>query len=226
MADPGSALERLRVLHAQIRACTGCRLHVGRTQAVPGAGPSVARVMIVGEAPGATEDSVGRPFVGQAGRLLDTLLEGIGLARGDVYVTNVVKCRPPANRDPEPDEVEACRPYLDRQLALIRPRIVVLLGRHALERLLPGHGPISRVHGQPVIRAGVTYFPIFHPAAALHNRGLLSELEADFRALARYLESGPAPEAPPPSTAPASSAAPVEAGVDTSPPPGHQLRLF
>jgi uracil-DNA glycosylase len=154
--------------------------------------------MIVGEAPGANEDLQGHPFVGAAGRLLDTLLGQIGLGRQDVFVTNVLKCRPPMNRDPMPNEAEACLPYLRRQFALVRPKAVLVLGRHALERMLPGVGSISRVHGQIFMRSGVAFMPCYHPAAALHNSGLLADLQRDFDRVREYLDRLlPAPEPQP-----------------------------
>jgi uracil-DNA glycosylase family 4 len=151
----------------------------------------------VGEAPGFNEDRQGEPFVGAAGKLLDTLLARIGLSRGDVYITNVLKCRPPQNRDPMPNEAEACSPYLVRQLALIRPKVVLILGRHALERLLPGQGSISRIHGSLVKRGEVAYVPLFHPAAALHNGALVADLERDFDRVRAYLDKLLAPPPPP-----------------------------
>ena len=153
--------------------------------------------MIVGEAPGFNEDMQGKPFVGAAGKLLDTLLAGIGLRREDVYVTNVLKCRPPQNRDPMPNEAESCSPYLERQLGLIQPKVVLILGRHALERLLPGHGPISRVHGRMVEKGGVKYVALFHPAAALHNASLIDDLQRDFDGVRRYLDEVLKPPPPP-----------------------------
>ena len=153
--------------------------------------------MIVGEAPGFNEDVQGKPFVGQAGKLLDTLLEGIGLRREDVYITNVLKCRPPQNRDPMPNEAAACAPYLSWQLKLVEPKVVIVLGRHALERLLPGHGPISRVHGQMVERDGINYVAVYHPAAALHNGSLVNDLQADFLSVRRYLDEILTPPPPP-----------------------------
>ena len=154
--------------------------------------------MIVGEAPGFNEDMQGKPFVGAAGKLLDKLLERIGLSRETVYITNVLKCRPPQNRDPMPDEAEACLPYLREQYRLVQPKAVLILGRHALERMLPGHGPISRVHGQIVMRGGVAFMPVYHPAAALHNGSLVRDLEADFDRVRGYLDEllrPPEPEA-------------------------------
>ncbi len=195
----GGALE---ALHARIRSCTACGLHVTRTQAVPGTGPVDADVMIVGEAPGFNEDVRGKPFVGAAGKLLDRLLERIGLSRDSVYITNVVKCRPPQNRDPMPEEAEACLPFLRRQYALIRPQAVIILGRHALERMLPGHGQISRVHGQIVMRGGVAFMPVYHPAAALHNGALVKDLEQDFDRVRGYLDEVLRPPEPEPPASP------------------------
>lgn len=144
--------------------------------------------MIVGEAPGFTEDVQGRPFVGPAGKLLDTLLHQIGLSRQQVLITNVLKCRPPQNRDPMPNEAEACLPYLRQQFALVRPKAVLILGRHALERMLPGVGTITRVHGQIFMRSGVAFMPCYHPAAALHNGSLLADLQQDFDRVREYLD--------------------------------------
>jgi len=153
--------------------------------------------MIVGEAPGFNEDRQGEPFVGAAGKLLDTLLARIELSRADVYITNVLKCRPPMNRDPMPNEVEACSPYLKEQMALVKPKVVLILGRHALERLMPGQGSISRIHGSMIRRGEVAYVPLYHPAAALHNGSLVTDLERDFDSLKRYLDQVLAPPPPP-----------------------------
>ena len=185
-------------------ACTRCGLHATRTQAVPGTGPCPADVMVVGEAPGFNEDVQGKPFVGAAGKLLDKLLERIGLGRDTVYITNVLKCRPPQNRDPMPNEAEACLPYLRAQYKLIQPKAVLILGRHALQRMLPGIGSISRVHGQIFIRSGVAFMPVYHPAAALHNGSLVRELEQDFDKVRGYLDEvlKPAPPEPEPFAAP------------------------
>lgn len=159
--------------------------------------------MIVGEAPGFNEDRQGEPFVGAAGKLLDTLLARIGLGRSDVYITNVLKCRPPMNRDPMPNEVETCSPYLKRQLELVSPKVVLILGRHALERLMPGQGSVSRIHGSLIRRGEVAYVPLYHPAAALHNGALVADLEHDFDQLKRYLDQLLAPPPPPVPLAPA-----------------------
>ncbi|MFN2462565.1 MAG: uracil-DNA glycosylase family protein [Candidatus Dormibacteria bacterium] len=175
-------------LEREVRACPLCRLCQTRINAVPGTGDAAARVMIVGEAPGQKEDVSGEPFVGAAGQLLNRLLASIGVAREGVYITNIVKCRPPANRDPLPDEVLACSPYLDRQVDLIRPDVILLLGRHAVQRLLPGSEGISRIHGTLVERDGRAYVPLYHPAAALYNGFLVQTLEADFERVRGYLD--------------------------------------
>ncbi len=205
-------LPELEQLHAQIRACTRCGLHASRTHAVPGSGPAPADVMIVGEAPGFTEDVQGLPFVGPAGRLLDTLLRQVGLSRETVFITNVLKCRPPQNRDPMPHEAEACLPYLRLQFKLVQPKAVLILGRHSLERMLPGVGPISRVHGQVFHRGGVAFVPCYHPAAALHNATLLDELQRDFDRAREYLDRLLAPQEPePPTSSPARPEPPPDA---------------
>ena len=187
----------LNQLHDTIRSCKNCGLHATRTQAVPGSGPCPADVMIVGEAPGFNEDRQGEPFVGAAGKLLDTLLARISLRRSEVFITNVLKCRPPMNRDPMPNEAEACSPYLARQLELVKPKVVLILGRHALERLMPGQGSISRVHGSLIKRGEVAYVPLYHPAAALHNGSLVADLEHDFDLVKQYLDRVLAPPPPP-----------------------------
>lgn len=187
--DPslGEAMGDLLALHDRVRACTACPLHRTRTNAVPGYGPASARIMAVGEAPGEKEDLEGKPFVGAAGKLLTKLLEGIGLSRRDMYITNTLKCRPPGNRDPEADEVAACAHFLDEQIDLIRPDVILILGRHALARLLPGNGGISTMHGKKVLRGNRLYVPLYHPAAALYNGGLLRTLEADMQTVRGYL---------------------------------------
>ena len=179
--------EEVLELHGRIRECTACPLHLTRIQAVPGYGPVTARVMAVGEAPGESEDREGKPFVGAAGRLLTSLLESVGLDRRDIYITNIVKCRPPRNRDPEPAEVEACSHFLDEQIGLLQPDVILLLGRHALTRLLPGTGGISRLHGERLRRNDRVYVPLYHPAAALYNGALRETLEADMRRVRGYL---------------------------------------
>jgi DNA polymerase len=180
--------EELLELHGRIRACTVCPLHLTRTQAVPGYGPVTARIMAVGEAPGETEDREGKPFVGAAGRLLTQLLEGVGLDRRDIYITNVIKCRPPGNRDPEQAEVDACSHFLDEQVEMLHPQVILVLGRHALARLLPGAGSITRLHGQRVHRGERVYVPLYHPAAALYNGSLLQTLQDDMARVRGYLD--------------------------------------
>lgn len=184
-------IEPLTALATEIRACTACPLHRSARQAVPGEGSAESGILFLGEAPGYNEDVQGRPFVGAAGQLLDELLAGIGLDRSKVFITNVVRHRPPENRDPLPDEVAACDVWLRRHLDVLRPRVVVTLGRHAMYKFFPNES-ISRVHGT-VRRTpdGLTVFPIYHPAAALHQPALRSALAADFAALAKMLESQP-----------------------------------
>ena len=171
---------------ARINACTLCELHRMRTQAVPGSGNPIADIMFIGEGPGWHEDRQGLPFVGAAGQFLDEMLAKIGLSRGDVFVTNVVKCRPPGNRDPLPDEIAACSPYLDEQLALINPRLVVTLGRFSMARWFPTER-ISRIHGQPRRFGDLVVVPMFHPAAALHQASLRATVEADMMKLPQIL---------------------------------------
>jgi len=181
------AQARLDAIAVQVRACNLCPLHLSRTQGVPGVGPATARIMAVGEAPGESEDREGRPFVGAAGRLLTQLLEEIGLSRDDIFITNVLKSRPPGNRDPLPEEVLACAPYLDAQIEVLQPEVILLLGRHALQRLLPQAPGISRAHGTLVRQGERTYMPCYHPAAALYNGGLMGVLRQDFQRLKDHL---------------------------------------
>lgn len=188
MRESADASAELEALHRDIRACTLCGLHATRTSAVPGSGAVTCDVMIVGEAPGFNEDVQGRPFVGAAGQVLDTLLGRIGLSREQVFMTTLLKCRPPQNRDPMPNEVEACLPYLRRQFKLLKPRAVLVLGRHALEQMLPGVGPITAVHGQIFERMGVAFMPVYEPEAALHNNALLPDLREDFDRVRAYLD--------------------------------------
>jgi DNA polymerase len=186
---PGSedVARALEALGHEIEACTRCGLHVTRTRSVPGEGHPDSDLMFVGEAPGYHEDQQGRPFVGQAGRLLDELLLSIGLDRERVFIANVLKSRPPNNRDPLPDEIEACKPYLWRQIELIRPKVICTLGNHATKLLTGDAAGITRVHGIPrVLEIGGEYrylYPIFHPAAALYTRSMLATLQEDFRKL-------------------------------------------
>jgi DNA polymerase len=179
-------MSELETLDAQIRQCTLCRLSRARTHAVPGAGPANARIMFIGEAPGFHEDQQALPFVGAAGRFLEGLLASINLTREQVFITNVVKCRPPDNRDPQPDEIEACRSYLDGQIAAIAPKVIVTLGRFSMQLAYSGVS-ISRVHGQPKRIGEIVYVPMFHPAAALHQPRYRSLIEQDFDRLPELL---------------------------------------
>jgi DNA polymerase len=177
---------------AEVRVCTRCRLAAGRTQAVPGEGSPDTEVVLVGEGPGQNEDRQGRPFVGAAGTMLQELLAMIGWRREDVFITNVVKCRPPNNRDPEPDEIAACRPFLQRQLEVLDPALLVTLGRFSLQTFMPGDR-ISRVHGtaRPIdpatgARAAVGY-ALYHPAAALRQASLKETMQRDMAAVPEVL---------------------------------------
>jgi uracil-DNA glycosylase family 4 len=200
VAAAESSLTRRAALQAyasDTASCTRCRLAQGRTQVVFGVGDPDADLMFVGEAPGFHEDQQGYPFVGQAGKLLDRLLEGIGLTRKDVYIANVLKCRPPGNRDPQPDEIEACESHLFRQVELIEPKVIATLGNFAT-KLLSGkpHG-ITRVHGtaQEATVGGrrVALYPLYHPAAALYTPAMLRTLEEDFKRIPELLNREPAP---------------------------------
>jgi uracil-DNA glycosylase len=224
MADPGGkssapllVAAQMREIEAQVRTCTLCRLSKTRTNAVPGEGDYGAEVMFIGEGPGYHEDRQGRPFVGNAGQFLNELLGLAGLSRRDVFIANVVKCRPPNNRDPNPDEMSACAPYLDRQIALVNPRIIVTLGRYSMARFFPGER-ISQIHGRARVIDGRMCVAMYHPAAGLHQASLADVIRSDFRKLPIYMEQArkmlalaPAPEpqpvtqaatAPPPSPEP------------------------
>ncbi|MCL4541492.1 MAG: uracil-DNA glycosylase [Chloroflexi bacterium] len=177
---------QLRELAERVRRCTLCQLARSRTHAVPGEGPANAEVMFIGEGPGYHEDQQGRPFVGAAGKFLEELLASVGLRRSDVYIANVVKCRPPQNRDPLPEEVAACAPYLDEQIAMIDPLVVVTLGRYSMAKFFAGE-KISRIHGTARVVGGRTVVAFYHPAAALHQQALRATIEADFRRLPGYI---------------------------------------
>jgi uracil-DNA glycosylase family 4 len=181
------SLPELEALHEEIRTHAGCGFEPceGATHMVPGEGDPDAEVMVVGEAPGRHEDEQGRPFVGRAGRLLDELLAEAGLRREEVFITNVFKARPPNNRDPRPAEVAHHLEWLETQIALIRPRVVVTLGRHALKHFSDAR--IADVHGSPLTVDGRTLFPLYHPAAAMYNQSLRATLFADARALGALL---------------------------------------
>lgn len=176
----------------RINVCTKCPLHKGRTHAVPGDGSYTAEIMFIGEGPGRDEDLQGKPFVGAAGKLLTKLIESIGLSRNDVFIANVVKCRPPNNRDPMPEEVAACWPYLDQQIKIIKPILIVTLGRHSMARFLPGL-KISEVHGQAKRSKGFwderqVYLPLYHPAVALYDPRKKETLFEDFKKIPMILK--------------------------------------
>jgi DNA polymerase len=177
----------LQDLVSRIASCPDCDLCKTRTSAVPGEGPENADVMLVGEGPGFHEDQQGRPFVGPAGKFLEELLASVGFRRGDVYITNVVKCRPPANRDPLPNEIEACRKYLEQQIQAIKPKVIVTLGRYSLAWFFP-KDTISKVHGQVRERDGIHFLHMYHPAAALHAGNLKQTIQEEFRRVSQALE--------------------------------------
>jgi uracil-DNA glycosylase len=194
-------MEALATFAEQVSGCTRCRLSQGRTQVVFGVGNPHADLMFVGEAPGFHEDKQGMPFVGQAGKLLDKLLGGIGLERSEVYIANVLKCRPPGNRDPQPDEIESCEPHLFRQIELIQPRVVATLGNFATKLLSGKPTGITRVHGQEqeVTLGGnrVLLYPLYHPAAALYTPAMLNVLQEDFRRIPELMGREEIPELEP-----------------------------
>jgi uracil-DNA glycosylase family 4 len=181
-----SSGDSLDLIAEEVRTCPRCELARTRTNAVPGAGNPNARVMLVGEAPGQWEDRQGEPFVGNAGKFLNELLSRAGLERKDVFITNVVKCRPPSNRDPLPDEIAACAPYLDRQISVIDPDVIVTLGRYSMAKWFPGER-ISKIHGKPKKDGRRLIVPMYHPAAALHQGALRSVIEDDFSKLPKIL---------------------------------------
>lgn len=180
MSEQPSAWSSIDQIASEVLACTRCVLAETRANAVPGDGSPNAAVMFIGEGPGQNEDEQGLPFVGRAGKLLDTLLGEVPLRRDDVFITNVVKCRPPGNRDPEPEEVSACMPYLEAQIELIDPRVIVTLGRHSMLRFYP-QGKISNDHGRIINIGRRVLLPVYHPAAALRNPRLNETLRKDMR---------------------------------------------
>ena len=212
----------LAALTREVEACTRCGLHATRTRAVPGEGDPASDLMFVGEAPGYHEDQQGRPFVGQAGKLLEELLASIGLTREQVFIANVLKSRPPNNRDPLPEEIAACQPYLWRQIEIIRPKVICTLGNHATKLLTGSAEGITRVHGRPQAFAiaghEMSLYPIFHPAAALYTRAMLATLQEDFRRLPELLERPlPSTEAP--------AATSVDAWAATAEPAPSDIRM-
>jgi DNA polymerase len=219
-AVPVERLDGLQAYGESVAGCTRCRLAQGRTQVVFGAGSPDADLMFVGEAPGFHEDKQGLPFVGQAGKLLERLLAQIGLQRSDVYICNVLKCRPPGNRDPQPDEIEACEGHLFRQIELIQPTVVATLGNFATKLLSGRPLGITKVHGQDQeVKLGgrsVLLYPLYHPAAALYTPAMLKVLESDFARLPELLGRTLEPVAPP---------EPVLT-LAAAPAPAEQLGLF
>jgi DNA polymerase len=229
MSSAAERRERLKAVYDEARSCTRCGLAETRTQVVFGSGNADADLMFVGEAPGANEDRQGLPFVGQAGKLLDKLLAEIELTRADVFVVNVLKCRPPGNRDPHPVEIESCQGYLERQIELIEPRVICTLGNFATKLLRADPTGITRIHGREEERtlAGrtVLLYPVFHPAAALYTPRQLEELRGDFKRLPELLGRPPlgAPE-PVPEVEPAVTAIARAPAGESEPAP--QLGLF
>jgi uracil-DNA glycosylase family 4 len=195
MSDAAERRAQLLEVYREASTCTRCPLSETRTKVVFGAGEADADLMFVGEAPGAEEDRQGLPFVGRAGQLLSQLLAGIGLSREDVFITNVLKSRPPGNRDPQPGEIEACQPYLTQQVQLIEPRVIATLGNFATKLLTGSQVGITRVRGTPQLHEiggrSVFVMPLLHPAAALRTPSLVETLEGDFRALAELLDQEP-----------------------------------
>ena len=222
MTEPRDLTTAYALLVDEISTCPKCPLSKTRNKAVPGEGPLDAELMFVGEAPGFHENQQGRPFIGPAGQFLEELLRSIGLTRTAVYITNVVKCRPPNNRDPLPIEISACADYLDRQIALIRPRVVITLGRYSMAKFFPGES-IGKIHGtarsvaHPVV-GDLTAFAMYHPAAALHQPSLKAVVQQDMLKLPAIVEASrqAAAAARPP--------LPVTAAVSATPPT--QLSLF
>ena len=191
-ADSGmNAKAELKRLRGEIGDCTRCKLHAGRTNLVFGEGNPKADLMFVGEAPGRDEDIKGEPFVGRAGKLLTKIIEAIDLDRNDVYIANVIKCRPPQNRNPEEDEVETCEPFLFRQIDVIRPRVIVALGAFAAKTLLGSDAPISKLRGREYEYRGATLIPTFHPAYLLRNSKGKREVWEDMKRVRGLLERGP-----------------------------------
>lgn len=185
----------LDAIAAETSICTNCKLHHSRKNVVPGDGPANSDIMFIGEGPGFHENEQGLPFVGAAGRFLEELLEGIGMSRKTVFITNIVKCRPPGNRDPETDEIEACSEYLERQIKTINPKVIVTLGRFSMARYFP-QAKISVIHGQAKNINGRLVVPMYHPAAALHQPSLRSVVQDDFSKLPELIEKGAATSKP------------------------------
>jgi uracil-DNA glycosylase family 4 len=206
-----SSDEELHAVATEVRACKACKLHRSRKNAVPGEGPASSDLMFIGEGPGFHENEQGRPFVGAAGKYLEELLASIGLQREQVFIGNVVKCRPPGNRDPLPEEIQACSAFLERQMEAIQPKVIVTLGRFSMARFFPS-ARISDIHGHARMVNGRMIVAMYHPAAALHQPSLRRDVEADFANLPALIRRA-APEPEPP------------ADSETAKPP-QQLSLF
>lgn len=184
----GNSTDLLEAINTQIVDCGRCDLFWGAAQPVVGVGPADADIMLIGEAPGADEDEHGQPFVGKSGKVLDKLLDGIGLSREEVYITNICKCRPPDNRDPKKNEVSACREFLDGEIACVKPKVICTLGRWALQTLTEDNdASITRMNGKAVDFHGMTLVPLLHPAAGLHNPAMQGPTKDGFIALKRIL---------------------------------------
>jgi uracil-DNA glycosylase family 4 len=218
-------METLEEVASQVRQCTLCQLSQGRNNAVPGEGSAQSEVMFIGEGPGFHEDRLGRPFVGPAGHFLDELLASIGLKREHVFVANMIKCRPPQNRDPLPEEMKACAKYLDRQIELINPKLIVTLGRFSLGRFFPGES-ISRARGKLREKDGRWVYPVMHPAAALHRQENRSTIVNDFKAIPELLVKLVRPQPVDPAQNAVGNPAAAGAPLGKETPEPQQLSLF
>ena len=216
----------LAQLRASLQICQRCQLAKGRTQVVFGTGNPEASIMFVGEAPGFYEDREGVPFVGAAGKLLTELLQSIGLERSDIYIANVIKCRPPNNRDPLPEEIDTCKPFLVQQIELIRPKLVCTLGNFATQTLLERKVGITRVRGQAIHMKHFVVFPLLHPAAALHQSNLRVPLKEDFQKLKAILDNMSQTPTLPNTPAPPTLSTPHQSTKDTPAEPPIQMNLF
>jgi len=181
-------MDNLEQIAQEVKNCQLCSLSQSRTKTVPGDGAEKADLMFIGEGPGKEEDKQGLPFVGSAGKFLEELLGTINLTKQDVFIGNIVKCRPPLNRDPFPKEIEACLPYLERQIKVIKPKLIITLGRHAMYQFLPDNLKISQVHGKPFRRHDQVYLPLYHPAAALYHGSLREIIIKDFKKIPLILK--------------------------------------
>lgn len=181
-------MENIIEISGLIRKCTNCELSLTRTNAVPGEGSFQSKIMLIGEAPGHHEDKSGTPFVGAAGKLLSKLLDAIDLSRSDVFITNIVKCRPPNNRDPLPKEINLCSPYLTKQIELIKPTLIITLGRHSLSYFVPDI-PIGKAHGTLITKKGYTIYPTYHPAAALRQTRFYEILSEEFQQIPNLIKT-------------------------------------